>query len=99
MHLSFIPNKKSEWDTAHFEVSDNFGTVNYKIHKRYANDDTAQYARWMVTADLGMGFSDMGDSYVTDVVICPKLERVAGEEPTQEQRVEYQAFREKVMGR
>ena len=100
-HLSFMPDRKStELDAPHFKVSGQFGTISHWIIKRYADDDIKPYARWFVGADLGMtyGSREYGDTYVRDVVsYSPTLYEVGGREPTNDERREYQLFRERVM--
>jgi hypothetical protein len=99
--LSFMPTRASaEFDAPLFKVSGRFGTISYWVVKRYADDDTAEHARWMVGADLGLtyGAREYGDEYVANVVTYAKtLDEVGGREPTEDERREYQLFRQRVM--
>lgn len=51
------------------------GDWRWEVLKSWQGDDAKQYARWFtyVTSPMTFGGGDMGDTYVTDVVLNAKL--------------------------
>ena len=68
------------------------GACTWHVLKTYQNDQTKQYARWLVQAISGMTgpSGDFGDAYVYDVIVTPKPKLIAvdGREPTPVERDE-----------
>ena len=61
------------------------GPAVYRVLKKYANDDSKQYARWLIEATTPAANGEMGDTYVTDVIDNFELAMVEGRPPTQEE--------------
>lgn len=74
------------------------GPATFKVLKKYANDDGAQYSRWFIAAETPATFGsyDMGDTYVTDVVMYLSLTEVEGREPTTEELMQIVGLREHI---
>jgi hypothetical protein len=96
--LSFI-GRKTQDEPPHAVVVAHMpgGDWIYKILKRYSKDDTAPYARWLVSVESPMtfGLADMGDSYVVDVLhprIRHTLVQVSGREPSADELAEFESL-------
>ncbi len=76
------------------------GPAVYKVLKKYANDDSKQFARWLIeaTTPATHGFGEMGDTYVTDVINYFELAQVEGRPPTQEELDQIQDLRKATAG-
>ncbi len=63
------------------------GEATFNVLKKYKNDDAAQYSAWMIeaTTPATHGTSDIGDTYISDVVPHLSLVEVDGRTPTQEE--------------
>ena len=89
LNLEFIGKKSRDQDSPYAEFIGHMfgGPANWKVLKKYANDDSKQYARWfmVVTTVATGGLGDMGDTYVSDVLQGAELSQVDGREPTQKE--------------
>jgi len=90
INLEFIGKKARPNDGTPYAEFTGFmfgGPANWKVLKKYANDDSKQYARWFmqVTTVATGPLGDMGDTYVADVLAGAELAQVEGREPTQEE--------------
>ena len=89
INLEFLGKKVRDQDTPYAEFTGQMfgGPANWKVLKKYANDDSKQYARWLmlVTTVATGGLGDMGDTYVADVLVGAELAQVDGREPTQDE--------------
>jgi hypothetical protein len=103
MDLSFL-GKKTQADPpqAVFVRDTPEGYWVYKVTKTYQNDQSQQYARWMVSCSspYTFGGSDMGDTYVTDVLFGrAALTEVNGRMPTFDEIDEVTYLRQRIVAR
>ncbi len=88
INLEFLGKKTRDQDSPYAEFTGHMfgGPANWRVLKKYANDDSKQYARWfmVVTTAATGSLGDMGDTYVSDVLQgADYLVRVDGREPTE----------------
>jgi len=99
-HLSWIKDKKTApMEQPWCKIEDPIRRWSWWIYKRYSNDQTAEFSRWFLGADLGMtyGMRELGDTYVAEVVATGShLAEVDGREPTDDEILEYADFRSRV---
>jgi len=93
LNLEFIGKKARDKDSPYAEFTGFMfgGPATWKVLKKYANDDSKQYARWfMVVTTVATGnLGDMGDTYVSDVLSgADHLVRVDGREPTEAEQTQ-----------
>ena len=84
-----------------FTADSRDGEWRWEVLKAYANDNAAEYARWMcrVSSPYTFGSADMGDTYVEEVVGYGTLVEVNGEPATSEDQAEMEHLRVNIQAR
>jgi len=73
-----------------YAVFESDGGWRWEVLKAYQNDNAAEYARWFVnvSSPFTYGSSEMGDTYVTEVIQNGTLVEVNGQPASSEDHAE-----------
>ena len=76
--------KSRKADNAYITFGSLDGSWTWKLLKSWQGDDGKAYARWFmdVSSPYTMGGSDMGDTYVYDVLVAARAGRASGTNDT-----------------
>ena len=102
MNIEWIGKKSRDRDNPYAVFTGTMfgGEATFSILKKYKNDDAAEYSAWfLVAVTVATGeLGDMGDTYITDIVLHFNLTEVDGREPTVDELLEVESLRAALLG-